>query len=285
MKKSLSSLIVVVVIGLIGVIVLSNSIFYTLQPGECAIVFRKFGTGLDKENVLRAGFHVIAPWNAVYSYDVRELIYDMVDSKEDAQTADASGAAMDVLDKNGLLIHVEATVRYHPVVERIGYLHEEIGINYREKLVIPEMRSMVRNVMGRYTAEEIYSLKRGEVEQFIIKETAEIFAQNNIKMTALLIRSIKLPEEIKNAIESKLKQEQEAAAMKYRVDKELQEAERKRIEAEGISRFNQIINASLSAAILQQRGIEATIELAKSPNSKVVVIGGANGMPLILGNQ
>jgi len=104
-------------------------------------------------------------------------------------------------------------------------------------------------------------------------------------MTALLIRSIKLPEEIKNAIESKLKQEQEAAAMKYRVDKELQEAERKRIEAEGISRFNQIINASLSAAILQQRGIEATIELAKSPNSKVVVIGGANGMPLILGNQ
>jgi regulator of protease activity HflC (stomatin/prohibitin superfamily) len=150
-------------------------------------------------------------------------------------------------------------------------------------LVIPEVRSSVRKVMGRYEAEEIYSTKRNEVESTIIEETKSILAENNVIMKALLIRSIRLPEKIRHAIDDKLKQEQEAAAYRYRIDKESSEAERKRIAAEGEAAANKIINSSLTPSLLKMRGIEATIELSKSNNSKVVVIGsGENGMPLIL---
>jgi regulator of protease activity HflC (stomatin/prohibitin superfamily) len=142
--------------------------------------------------------------------------------------------------------------------------------------------------MGRYTAEEIYATKRQEVEAKIISETKAILGSevNNIDMRALLIRSIILPEKIKAAIESKLQQEQEALAYQFRLESEKSEAERKRIAAEGEARANAIINSSLTPALLKMRGIEATIELSKSQNSKTVIIGsGSDGLPLILGNN
>ena len=136
------------------------------------------------------------------------------------------------------------------------------------------------------TAEEIYATKRNEVESNIITETAEILAENNIVMQALLIRSINLPPDIKSAIESKLEFEQEALAMTFINEKERLEAERKGIEATGIANYNEIINSSLTTMILRQKGIDATLKLAESANAKVVVIGsGKEGMPLILGNN
>jgi regulator of protease activity HflC (stomatin/prohibitin superfamily) len=142
--------------------------------------------------------------------------------------------------------------------------------------------------MGRFTAEEIYSTKRQEVEDAIRTETANVLGNdtNNIQMTALLIRSINLPDKIKSGIESKLQQEQEALAYQFRLDKEKSEAERKRIAAEGESTANKIINNSLTPSLLKMRGIEATLKLAESPNAKVVVIGqGKDGMPIILGGN
>ena len=193
---------------------------------------------------------------------------------------------MDVLDKNGLSINVDVTVRFNPIYDEIGYLHENFGANYVNKLVVPEVRSAVRQVMGRFTAEEIYSTKRAEVETSIKTETENTLKNNNIEMQALLIRSINLPEQIKSAIENKLKQEQEALAYQFRLDKEKSEAERKRIAADGEAVANKIINSSLTPELLKMRGIEATLELAKSPNSKVVVVGsGDDGLPLILGNN
>jgi regulator of protease activity HflC (stomatin/prohibitin superfamily) len=148
------------------------------------------------------------------------------------------------------------------------------------------MRSTVRNVAGRYTAEEIYSTKRNEVETTMITETAEVLKVNNIDMRALLIRSIILPEGIKKAIEMKLTREQESLAMVYVKEKEAQEADRKRIEAQGVSDYNRILSASLNDKILKQKGIDATLKLAESANAKVVVIGsGKDGMPLILGGN
>jgi regulator of protease activity HflC (stomatin/prohibitin superfamily) len=143
-------------------------------------------------------------------------------------------------------------------------------------------------VMGRFSAEEIYSTKRGEVEVSIINQARETLSgpENNIKMNALLMREVSLPEDIKTAIESKLRQEQEALAYRFRLDRETSEAERKRIMAEGEAAANRIINNSLTPALLKMRGIEATTELANSPNAKVVVIGsGSDGLPLILGNN
>lgn len=260
-------------IGLIVIIALSNSIFLTIQPGETGVLFRKFSGGLDKDKIYEQGFHIIAPWNTMHVYNVKEQIAE---------------ESMDVLDKNGLSVSVDVTVRFNPAPQKIGYLHEIFGTGYIGVLVVPEVRSTVRQVMGRYTAEEIYSTKRSEVETAIETETQGVLGSenNNIQMRALLIRSINLPDQIKNAIESKLQQEQEALAYQFRLDKEKSEAERKRIEAEGEARANQIINSSLTNALLKMRGIEATTRLASSSNSKVIVIGGGKeGVPLILGNN
>lgn len=264
-------IIIVVVVAAVLVIGLSSSIFYTVDAGERAVIFYKFGGGLDKENVLTPGFGMKAPWNTLHVYEVRE---NSIEEK------------MDVLDKNGLSINVDVTLRFHPIYAQIGHLHENFGVGYVNTLVIPEVRSAVRQVMGRFTAEEIYSTKRGEVEAMIKTETEKTLQENNCEMRALLIRSINLPEQIRLAIENKLKQEQEALAYQFRLDKEKSEAERKRIAAEGEAVANKIINNSLTPELLKMRGIEATLDLSKSPNSKVVIIGsGKDGMPLILGNN
>jgi regulator of protease activity HflC (stomatin/prohibitin superfamily) len=212
-----------------------------------------------------------APWNDVFVYQVNES---------------TSEENMDVLDKNGLSIHVDVTVRFFPEPAKIGYIHEQFTQNFVRVLVIPEVRSTVRQVMGRFTAEEIYSTKRHEVETAIKQETEKILSANNVTATAVLIRSINLPEQIKTAIQNKLQQEQEALAYQFRLDKEKSEAERRRIAAEGEARANNIVNSSLSDKLLKMRGIEATLELAKSPNSKVVIVGSSDdGLPLILGNN
>ena len=263
-----------IIIGFLAVILIfgfSSSIFYTVEAGERAVIFYKFSGGLDKENVITPGLRAKAPWNDRYVYDVRE------------NTAEEQ---MDVLDKNGLSINVDVTVRYHPQYSRIGHLHETFGTVYESRLVKPEVRSTVRQVMGRFSAEEIYSTKRAEVERSIKKETEKVLVNNNIVMKALLIRSINLPPQIKKAIENKLEQEQEALAYQYRLEKEKSEAERKKIAAEGEAAANNIVNNSLTSQLLKMRGIEATLQLAKSPNAKVVVVGsGKDGMPLILGNN
>ncbi len=262
----IAAIVVVILLLLFG-----GRMFLIIQAGERGVIFKPYTSGLDKENIYSEGFHIIAPWNDMYIYNVREQQRD---------------EPMDVLDKNGLSISMDVTVRFNPAYSKIGNLHEQFGINFVNVLVVPEVRSSVRKVAGRYSAEEIYSTRRAEVEQSIIEETKKVLNENYIEMKALLIRSINLPAQIKGAIESKLQQEQEALAYEFRLQREQSEAERRRIEAEGIAAFNRIINASLTDKIIQQRGIEATVELAKSQNTKVIVIGsGKDGLPLILGNN
>lgn len=272
-NKKLVPFIVILIVAIFSIIYLSSSIFLTIDAGERGVLFRKFGGGLDKDRIYTQGFVVKAPWNTMHVYNVRE---QKVEEK------------MDVLDKNGLSISVDVSVRFNPIYDRIGYLHENFGTDYISTLVIPEVRSTVRRVMGRFTAEEIYSTKRAEVEDAIISETGDILKQknNNIDMKALLIRSINLPEQIKNAIELKLQQEQEALAYQFRLDKEKSEAERKRIAAEGEARANKIINSSLTKELLRMRGIEATTKLSESQNTKIVIIGNnEDGLPIILGDN
>src|SRR6056297_2989071 len=270
MKKSTTIWIILAVILLI-VGILSTATFVTIQPRERGVIFRKFTTGLDKEHIFEPGFKIIAPWNEMHIYNVRE------------QQEEES---MDVLDKNGLNVTMDVSVRFKPFFSEIGYLHESFGKEYTEELIIPEVRSTVRRVAGRYSVEEIYSTKREEVETAIKKETRKVLKENYINMKALLIRSIRLPEQIKEAIEKKLKEEQEALAYEYKLQREESEAERKKIQAEGEARANEIINESLTPELLKMRGIEATLKLSESQNSKVVVIGGGDdGLPIILGGD
>ncbi len=272
-NRKLLPIVITVAVALIVIIGLSSSIFYTIKSSERAVLFKKFSGGLDKENIIIPGFHIKAPWNDV-------IVFDVAESKVEE--------TMDVLDKNGLSLKVDVSVRFYPKFTKIGYIYERFRLAYINTLVVPEVRSTVRQVMGRYTAEEIYSTKRSDVEMAIRTETADVLGNetNNVEMTALLIRSINLPDKIKQAIENKLQQEQEALAYRFRLDREESEAERKRIAAEGESEANNIINNSLTPELLKMRGIEATLKLAESQNTKVVVIGqGEGGLPLILGNN
>ncbi|MCK4749345.1 MAG: prohibitin family protein, partial [Bacteroidales bacterium] len=175
--KRTQYLIVSVVAIVVLLLIFGSQMFYVLKPGERAVIFKKFGGGLDKETIFTPGFHVVAPWNDLIRYDVREQ---------------KSEETMDVLDQGGLSINVDVTIIFNPFYDKIGYLHENIGANYISIMVIPNVRSSVRAVTGRFTAEEIYSTKRNEVETEIIDATRKALAEKNIDMKDLLIRSITL---------------------------------------------------------------------------------------------
>ena len=269
--KQKQTLIIVIVGLVILLLIFGSRMFFVVKPGERAVVFKSISGTFNKDKILSTGLKMVAPWNKLFVYNVKE--------QKNEET-------MDILDKNGLSIGMDVTIRFNPVYDRIGYLHETFGQGYISTLVVPEVRATVRRVTGRYTAEEIYSTKRAEVEEKINEETASALSSNNIKLQALLIRSINLPADIKQAIETKLKSQQEALAMRFVNEKEKMEATRKKIEADGIAVYNRILNSSLTPNILKQKGIDATLKLAESPNAKVVIVGsGKEGLPLILGGN
>jgi regulator of protease activity HflC (stomatin/prohibitin superfamily) len=256
----------------IAILIFSSATFLTIDSGERGVLFKRFGAGLITEKIYVPGFHVVAPWNKMFVYDVREKQLN---------------EQMTVLSSNGLNITLDATVRINPVYEGIGFLHEKFGARYMESLVIPEVRSSVRKIIGRFTPEELYSTKRDEVQTQIENELALALSENHVELRAVLIRDIQLPEKVRTAIEDKIEAEQLALKYEYILDQERKEAERKTIEAQAKADANRILNASLTDKILRDKGIEATIELSKSPNSKVIVVGGdgTDGLPLILGGN
>ena len=269
-QNKLVTLGVIAMVAFIFLISLSNSIFLTIEPGNKGVLFKRFGGGLDKERVYNQGFHVIAPWNRMFVYDVR--------INEDFEQ-------MEVLSKNGLKIKVDLSYRFQPISAEIGYLHDEISEDYQNRIIKPEIRSATREIIGKYLPEELYSSKRETIQDEIFKKTSEAIKSKHLFLDAVLIREVVLPVTLQEAIERKLKEEQASLEYEFRLERERREAERRIIEAKAKAEANQVLNASLTDKILRDKGIEATIELAKSPNSKVVVVGsGDEGLPLILGN-
>ncbi len=266
--KAVTKFIIIGVVALILFLVLTNTTFLTIKPGEKGVLFKRFTGGLDKTHIYGEGFHMIMPWNNMYIYDTR--------IKE-------SFEKMEVLSKNGLNIKIELSYRYYPQADKIGDLHEKIGKNYQEYIIKPEIRSSTREVIGKYLPEELYSTKREAIQDEIFEQTKKALNEKYITLDAILIREVSLPQTLQNAIENKLKQEQESLEYEYRLEKERKEAERRIIEAEAKSRANNILNKSLTDKILRDKGIEATIKLSESPNAKTIIIGGKDGLPLILG--
>jgi len=250
--------------------ILTSTVFVTVPPGHKGVMFKRLGDGVVVDKVYNEGFTVVAPWNTLEKYDVR-----FTDQFE----------KMDVLSKNGLSIKIEMSYRYNPIPNEVGYLHKEIGKNYAENIIKPEIRSATREVIGKYLPEELYSTKREAIQDEIFSTTKEALIPKHINLDAVLIRSVELPPTLKNAIEQKLQEEQLSFQYEFKLDRERKEAERKIIEAQAKADANKILNASLTDKILQDKGIEATLELSKSPNSKVVIVGGQDGgLPLILNN-
>lgn len=255
---------------LVFIIILFRSAV-TIDSGHAGVIYRKFGGGVDTETTYGEGFHIIAPWNTMIEYEVRQQ--EVLEK-------------MTVLSSNGLDIVLEATIWFQPKYEELGLLHQKRGLEYIDRVIKPAVRSATRSVVGRYTPEQIYSSKRDAIQQEIQVETKKILDKQFVQLNDVLIRDVTLPPTIKGAIERKLKQEQEALEYEFRIEKAKQEAERQRIDAEGKAIANRILSQSLTDKILKEKGIEATKELSKSPNAKVIVVGsGKGGLPIILGNN
>ena len=193
---------------------------------------------------------------------------------------------MKVLSSNGLDIQLEATAWYQPQTDKLGLLHQTKGQNYLDRVLKPAIRSATRSVVGRYTPEMIYSSKRDAIQSEIFDETKKIVEDQYVQLNDVLVRDVTLPAAIKDAIERKLDQEQQSLEYEFRLITAQKEAQKQIIEAQGKADANRILSASLTDKILQDKGIEATLRLAESPNAKVVVIGSAkDGLPIILGNN
>ncbi len=260
-----------VFLGIIAIILFSKSTV-TLDAGEAGVLWKRFAGGVVTDQPpLGEGFHLVAPWNTVIVYEVRQQ--ELTEK-------------MKVLSSNGLDIQLEATAWYQPQSESLGKLHQTKGQNYLDRVLKPAIRSATRSVVGRYTPEQIYSSKRDAIQSEIFDETKLIVDDQYIQLNDVLVRDVTLPSAIKDAIERKLDQEQQSLEYEFRLITAQKEAEKQIIEAQGKADANRILSASLTDKILQDKGIEATLRLSESTNSKVVIIGsGKDGMPIILGNN
>lgn len=247
----------------------------TVLPGHAGVIWRPY-RGTDISEIYGEGVYFIAPWNRFYIYDVW--------LQEKAIT-------YEVIAKNALHVQMETSIRYRPAgapfsgLERrhnaLGELHRFVGPDYLQKLVIPEVSSVLMEASSDYEPEGLYK-GRPEIETRVKKEAQARLAARYVDLDGFLIKKIVLPDHVRESIERKLVEEQEAERYAFRLKKESQEANRKRIEAQGIRDYQRIISAGLTDAYLRYKGIEATEQLATSPNSKTIVVGGANGLPLIL---
>tara|TARA_B100001123_G_C15280385_1_gene1013791 strand:- start:551 stop:1312 length:762 start_codon:yes stop_codon:yes gene_type:complete len=246
--------------------------FVTVGSGEAGVLYKIFGGGVvTDEPPMGEGFHLVLPWNKVFIYEVRQQeVFEK----------------MNVLSSNGLDIKLEASAWFQPKYEELGKLHQEKSEAYKQRILLPAIRSAARSVVGRYTPEQLYSTKRDAIQQEIYVETKKIVDDQYIQLNEVLVRDVTLPPSIKEAIERKLKQEQESLEYEFRLVTAAKEAEKQVIEAQGKADANRILAASLTPNILRDKGIEATLLLAQSPNAKIVVVGsGKDGLPLILGNN
>jgi len=261
-----------VIFTLIVLFLLVSKSAVTVDSGEAGVLFKTFGDGVVvDEPPMGEGFHIVAPWNKVFIYEVRQQ--ELFEK-------------MKVLSSNGLEIQIDASAWYEPVYNELGNLHQSLGQGYLQRVIQPAIRSAARSVIGRYTPDDLYSTKRDAIQVEIFEETKKILDRQYVQLNEVLVRDVTLPPTIKEAIERKLKQEQESLEYEFRLESARKEAEKVIIEAKGKADANRILSASLTDKILQDKGIEATTKLAESPNTKVVVIGSAkDGLPIILGDN
>ena len=235
--------------------------------------------GKVQDDVLGSGLHFINPLVDVVKLDTKTQNYTMSGTQDEGhKTGDD---AIRVLTSDGLEVTIDLSVLYRVVPTDAPKLLSETGDDYEDKIVRPITRTRIRDNAVYYEAVALYSTKRDEFQQRIFKTIEDDFKHRGLLLENLLVRNITLPQSVKSAIELKINAEQEAQKMQFVLQKERQEAERKRVEAQGIADYQRIISLSLTDRQLQYESIKAQLEIAKSPNTKVIVMGkGSN--PVIL---
>lgn len=267
LRSKLLYMILLTFILIIIVIFFWQRIFIVVNAGEGGVLYRLFTTGTVTDKVYTEGLHILNPFNnmTIYNGRVQIIIHEL-----------------EVLTENGLPIHLRLAIRFRPIYELLGMLHKDVGPDYPYKIILPQIESVLRKEIGEHSPETVYRNEDGILDQIVTQAIEEV-GQKFVVMDEIIIRTVTLPPAIKAAIDQKLVYEQQVFAYDYILEREEKEKERKKIEAEGIQRYQAIIAKTLNNKILEWHGVQATLELAKSQNSKVVVIGSTeDGLPLIL---
>lgn len=226
--------------------------------------------GNVRAEALSSGLHLVNPLARLHRMSIQ--------TNENKET-------MDTPSSEGLIVHLDVSVLHHLDAAKALEVYRTIGLNYESVLVAPNVRRAVREVTSSYEAKALYSPEREKMSEEINQHIRGAIEPRGIRIERLLLRDVALPQRLQEAIQEKLSAEQEASRMQFVLQKEKQEAERKKIEAEGISSFQKIVTEGINENLLKWKGIEATKELALSGNSKVVIIGaGKEGSPIILGS-
>lgn len=254
-----------------------NNIFVTVPPGHGGVLWQRFLGGTVIGSSYGEGTKVIFPWDKIYVYDLR---------------LQQSTEKLDVLTKEGLQISASTTLRFRVNPKAIGTINAQAGPRYIDVLVVPSVGAAVRLEAAKYTVEEIYSTKRNQIERDVQDRVAKTIddlikaggdAEPEVRVEDFWFRSIQLPKGLERSIEDKLAERERAEQYVYILQREQQERQRKEIEAQGIKSFQDIVSSGITDSYLRWKGIDATVKLAESHNSKIVVIGGKEGLPLILG--
>lgn len=254
----------------------ASSCFVQINAGEVGVktLFGKLQSGY-----LPSGLHVINPLYEVKIFDSKTQNYTMSGVHDEGDKA--GDDAIRVLTADGLEVVIDLTVLYRVIPDETPKIYSQIGLDYKDKIVRPITRTKIRDNAVYYDAVSLYSSKRDEFQNRIYKTIASNFQQRGLVLEQLLVRNITLPQSVKATIESKINAEQDAQKMQFVLQKEKQEAERKRVEAQGIADYQRIISSQLSDKLLQYEQIKAYKELSTSNNAKVVVLGKGGTQMLI----
>jgi regulator of protease activity HflC (stomatin/prohibitin superfamily) len=268
-------------IGAVFVIAIGlfSSMFKQIDAGKVGV---QSLYGNVQPDILESGLHLINPLLDVTDFDIQTQNYTM--SAIHAEGAQEGDDAIRVLSNDGLEVVIDLTVLYRISPSDAPKIFKQIGVNYNDKIVRPVTRTRIRDNAVYYDAVALYSTKRNEFQQRIFKSIEDDFKKRGLILEQLLIRNINLPNSVKLSIESKINAEQDAQKMTFVLQKEKQEAERKRVEAQGIADYQRIISMGLTDKQLQYEQIKAQKELAASPNTKIIFMNGKN-TPVILSDK
>lgn len=252
----------------VAVLISLGQCFTVVSAGHVGVVDFLGNVGA---NTLKSGVNFVNPMANVIKFNIKQQ-----ELKE----------MMNVPSKEGLSVQLEISLIFQMNPEKANQIYRTVGENFEEIILIPQFRSVVRGVTAKYEAKALYTSERETLGREIENELERLVAKEGIVIISAPLRQIILPQGLTIAIEEKLKAEQESQRMQFILLKEKQEADRKRIEAQGVSDFQNIVAKGISEQLLKWKGIEATEKLANSPNSKIVIIGsGKDGLPLILGGD
>src|SRR5499426_331669 len=287
-ERHLPSVVIYLMVLTLVAVVLYPHMVVTVPSGDVGVLWKRFGGGtvLDPRRLKNEGFNLILPWNQVFLYDLRLQSFT---------------ESYNAISSDGVSLTASIIVRFRLQRDAVPVLHQAIGPNYEQVLVQPGIGSLTREVIAQYTAEQVYSTARQEIQDKIRslvedrlsekmtehegEESYRVSMRDTIILYDILVTGIELPAAIVAAINRKTEQYYIAEEYKFRVEREKRESERKRIEAEGIRDFQQTVSQGISESYLRWRGIEATLQLSQSTNAKTVIIGNAkDGLPIILGN-